>query len=552
MAHGDRKAASRAVAQVTCARPGMTIVLIMLAVVDGLDAVHSKTGSTDRTWRLLPSDDVAASHVHPLPLPSPSAKPHLHHLQHHVDPSPSPHAAPAPATRPSPAPSSHHIQHHVIPSPSPHPHAAPAVEARPPPPPPPLPHHVQHHAVSSPSPHASPAVHALPPPHPPSTPPPLPPDGLPLSKVEGPYKTQTGELFCSALDPLGPQGHGKTIQVVYPIVTDGERFPVITYTHGAAISQHNMTHKVLHTMASWGHVVFSLVSCLKSAPPYAFSSTRCAPGGIPFPPMDPCSQPCFGSYYEQQLLAVNCSQSSAASHLFPIDVDAGVHLSGHSTGAEATSFAAAYGPHSGDYRITSASLHYYRSNGGQTNGPYMSPPADASITPYGSFAVHNSGEQAPPLPRVPTIMFTGTNDTVAYPNATLGLFEVLERAAAFDLAHGLVNKFGATHLPDDDTRIGLYTVAWAKLFQTTQANLTVGINWADVIYGNASRSICGGGDGQMVNCTMVPGAEPPLALSPADHIHQHTARHVHPSPSPHPSPHAHLRAHVHPSPMPHA
>ena len=94
------------------------------------------------------------------------------------------------------------------------------------------------------------------------------------------------------------------------------------------------------------------------------------------------------------------SLRSTALETLPIDPAGGIMVAGHSTGGEATLFANAYGGPA--YGITSCALHHYGSGGGYVIGPYVPPPSQSAVPPYGPAAAMPpyTGPQKPPLPTV--------------------------------------------------------------------------------------------------------------------------------------------------------
>ena len=166
-----------------------------------------------------------------------------------------------------------------------------------------------------------------------------------------------------------------------------------------------------------------------------------------------------------------------------LDGAAGVTVAGHSAGGESSLFAASL--HAAEYNIKSAVLHHYF-------------PHDAAMAPL--------------TPTVPTLLFTGTTDCIAPPSTAVAAFEA---AAAAGVPTGLVNKVDADHhepaslYPAQpfscvktpfNPQLGLYTVAWAKLWQRTPRSL--GIDWEGMLYGAANSSLCGGGDGALAACNV--------------------------------------------------
>ena len=155
------------------------------------------------------------------------------------------------------------------------------------------------------------------------------------------------------------------------------------------------THPLLEELASWGYVVLAPRSCDKGC----LQGCRSLEG-------DP---PCFGRYYDQQLLVVDFARSPAAAAAgLPINTSL-VAVAGHSMGGQATLFSAAYNATS--HGIKAAALH------------------------------HAYTHTYPAIPTIPHLVFTGTHDTTAPPVMASSIFNA---AGAF-ATRGLVNKAGAKH-----------------------------------------------------------------------------------------------------------
>jgi hypothetical protein len=53
--------------------------------------------------------------------------------------------------------------------------------------------------------------------------------------------------------------------------------------------------------------------------------------------------------------------------------------------------------------------------------------------------------------------------------------------------------------------LAMFTVAWFKLF-VDETPVWQGHDFRGMIYGTGEDSVCGGGDGKMGNCTILPHA----------------------------------------------
>ena len=107
-------------------------------------------------------------------------------------------------------------------------------------------------------------------------------------------------------------------------------------------------------------------------------------------------------------------------------------------------------------------------------------------------------------PQVPFLAMTGSSDTTADPSMTKNYFN----APGANPHRGFVNKKGATHMEPIGPVVEAYnpllaqfTPAWFKVYLdlTPQA---YGVDFDAMLFGKDSRSICGGGDGEMAECEM--------------------------------------------------
>ena len=338
----------------------------------------------------------------------------------------------------------------------------------------------------------------------------------------GPYTVAHGTLACDGVPTPQPNTdeHGKILDVFYPSEATGELFPVVTYTHGAGKAFTSagtpIYSSMWHLFASWGFVVLASRACYSStfnngslelAP---FSALNCAAQPTTPLPKSPCVQKCFGRFYELHYDMIHCSRTALAASKFPIDAEAGVIVAGHSMGAEAALFAAAFARP--EYHISAAAIQHYCTSGGDHDLNVLSGPL------YQMYQ--------PPVPRVPTILFTGTQDAEitirtstnfesgdAHANETINIFT---RAATSGLPRGLVNKLNATHEEplegSFNPRLGYYSVAWSKLYQNFSgrprppAMLTASVDWDALIFGRGSAAVCAGGDGALTECVMDRGS----------------------------------------------
>jgi hypothetical protein len=291
----------------------------------------------------------------------------------------------------------------------------------------------------------------------------------------GPFSTTHKTFKYSELDITD---HG--IEAVYPTGqgTTGTAFPVISYAHGLGdgggdVMDHysGSTHPLLEELASWGYVVLAprscndgcLLSCktLKSDPP------------------------CFGHFYDQQLKTIDWARSPAAAEAgLPINTSL-VAVAGHSMGGQATLFSAAYNATS--HGIKAAALH------------------------------HAYTHSYPAIPNIPHLIFTGTHDTTAPPQMADSIFNAV---GAFAI-RGLVNKAGAKHDEPGggdggaayNPMLPIFTVAWFKIF-VDETPVWKGHDFHAMVYGQGSDSLCGGGDGAMGSCTILPAAPGAHARAP--------------------------------------
>ena len=269
------------------------------------------------------------------------------------------------------------------------------------------------------------------------------------AKPTGPYPV--ARVVREPLETL--DATGRHLDVLYPDVAGGRRFPFISYAHGFDDTGEVDYRELGPELASWGYVLGFANSC----------EFGCI-GSCETLRLDP---PCFGRYYEQQLHVIDWARSPAAAR-FPINTSVGVGIAGHSMGGQATVFSGA-----------------------------------RNATQYGikAAAMHHAFTHIFPAVQVPFLAFTGTADDVAPPSMAERIFDAPNASST----RGIVNKVGANHHePSSDYNPGIarYTVAWMKLFlDGTPASL--GMDWEGMLFGNGTDSLCGGGDGSMKQCELL-------------------------------------------------
>ena len=215
-------------------------------------------------------------------------------------------------------------------------------------------------------------------------------------------------------------------------------------------------------MASFGYVVAAPQAC----------DTGCHDDKTTLPG-DPEG---FAHFYKQQLLTIVWAKQTLQTELKGlIDFDIGVGIAGHSMGGQATVFSSAYAGNSSEYNIKAAVMHHAYTH-------------------------------AYPAPQVPFLAMTGKQDGIAPASMT----EHYYRARDGNAHKGLVNKQDCNHFepntlpvcdPYCNPELAQYTAAWFKIYldKTPQAD---GNDYHDMIFGKGAESLCGGGDGKMVECEL--------------------------------------------------
>jgi len=187
--------------------------------------------------------------------------------------------------------------------------------------------------------------------------------------------------------------------------------------------------------------------------------------------------PCFGRYYHQQLdvfsWARNYSSAdsrnvsgSPADVLSRVNHSMGYGVAGHSMGGQATLFSSSF-HNASEQHIKAAVMH------------------------------HAFSRSQSPAPAVPFLAFTGEKDDIARPKWTRKFFDAPLHGNA-SVPKGLVDRSDTDHLEPlfwfNDKALALFTAAWFKLY-VVGVRASDGVDWEEVIYGNSTDSLCGGGDG---------------------------------------------------------
>lgn len=282
----------------------------------------------------------------------------------------------------------------------------------------------------------------------------------------GPLPTNHSAFKVSSMDSTD-----QWIDVYYPTPPNAiaRTFPLLSYAHGdAGGGIDSIAYKpILETMASYGFILIFTRAC----------NVGCA---------DKCSSlpddpPCFGHFYDEQLKQIEWAKNSSADATAPaysilnkINHDLGYGIIGHSMGGQATLFSSSYDNATANNIKAAVMQHAY---------------------------THQF-----PSPTVPFLAFTGSWDTIAPPAMTHNFFDA---AAASGTApnRAFVNKKDATHLEPiwwpSVSDVGKFSAAWFKL-HLELVDQQDGIDYASLIYGNGTESLCGGGDGVMVECVVTP------------------------------------------------
>lgn len=244
--------------------------------------------------------------------------------------------------------------------------------------------------------------------------------------------------------------------VFYPVLPNtSSKVPLISFVHGLA-GGGNVDYMayipLLAGIASYGFVVASPRQCNLGC----LYDCKTLFG-------DP---PCFGNFYLQQLSVFEWARNLSHSVLSIVDHSLGYGVSGHSMGGQATLFSSS-GLNPANYAVKAAVMHH----------------------------AYSASEQ--PAPTVPFLAFTGELDVIAWPSVTRKFFNE-KLPGGRRVSKGLVNRRDMGHLEPllwrNDKALALYTAAWFKLY-LARVSVEDDLNWENLIYGNSTDSLCGGGDG---------------------------------------------------------
>eukprot|EP00756_Hemistasia_phaeocysticola_P019682 Hpha_TRINITY_DN15677_c7_g1::TRINITY_DN15677_c7_g1_i1::g.100037::m.100037 len=274
----------------------------------------------------------------------------------------------------------------------------------------------------------------------------------------GAYATSKKTVQVSALDKSNQK-----MYIHWPSnATAGEKFPLVSYLHGLAGGGIDMIayQRLFADIASYGFIVVAPSGCSygckdKVESPY----TDC--GGLP-----PVAPNGWSSYYGEQLKAIEygTNQSAAGDAVFSmVDWTAGVGISGHSMGGQATSITAT-AECAKKWNIRAAALHH---------------PADGK-TPVGNIGVNVS---------IPLAAFTSSGDSIwpethdIYYNSTVTPKVYRDQKGFSHLEPLLIVNQVGTYNP----WLATMTAAWFKVYLNGEES---GM-WHDMIYDKSSpTSLC--------------------------------------------------------------
>jgi dienelactone hydrolase len=285
---------------------------------------------------------------------------------------------------------------------------------------------------------------------------------------------------CSGLPPRPPFGAARQtftgpfdssdarVDVYYPTtgLAEGRVVPLVSFAHGLLGGGDVMNAAYIPMLLQWAKYGFVVVA------PRA-CSTGCKDTCVTLPGGDPA---CFGTFYEQQLLAIDWVReglsADAKALLEPlVNHSVGYGIAGHSMGGQATLFSSS-----------------------AANATKYNVKAAVAMHPY---------THAFPAPTVPFLVFTGDKDKIAPENISKKLYTTPGGCSQ----RGFVNKHGANHLEplfwNNQNALAAYGAAWMKVhLEQVPGGVQDGINYTDLVYGRGNASLCGGGDGAMVECDL--------------------------------------------------
>ena len=278
--------------------------------------------------------------------------------------------------------------------------------------------------------------------------------------VKAPYGS-AHKTFSGPFDSSDPR-----VDVFYPTGTPaGRRFTLVAWAHGlwggGDIDWVAYT-PMLKQWAAHGFVIVAPRACNNGC----HDSCVSIPGG----------PECFGTYYLQQIEALkwvngkNLTEDAAALLNPLVNHTHGYGIGGHSMGGQATLFSGSYA-NATENKIRAAIMMH----------PYT--------------------HEFPSL-MVPFLVMTGDADGTALPSVSRKIFETRAGNGA-SRDRGFVNKKGASHLEPlfwlNDEALATFSAAFMKI-HVEQVTHDEHANYTALIYGNGSGSLCGGGDGEMVEC----------------------------------------------------
>jgi len=280
------------------------------------------------------------------------------------------------------------------------------------------------------------------------------------SPILGPYETA-----CKTYEYSGMDSSDHTIDVHYPSNPKAtEKFPFISFVHGyggGGEADLPGYYQLLDMMAAFGYVIASPRACNVGCHDDAASL-----------PSDP---PGFAHFYMQQFKAIEWGKKLSSSGdpvLGLANFSKGVGISGHSMGGQATLFSSS-AENVTDYDIKAAVLMH----------PYT---------------------HTYPPPKVPFIVFTGAKDHVApaHPMAD----NIFNASGAYK-SRGIANKESADHLEPCylhfNNILPQFAVAWFKIY-LDETPTAFGFDFKEMLFGKGTDSLCGGGDGNMTQCNLIP------------------------------------------------
>lgn len=260
------------------------------------------------------------------------------------------------------------------------------------------------------------------------------------------------------------------IDVYSPIPSSSRTsFPLLSYAHGdtgGGQIDSIAYAPILEAISSYGFIIVFTRAC-------NIGCDKCS--SLPEDPL------CFGHFYYEQLKQIEWAKNSSATSSAPaysilkmINHTIGYGIVGHSMGGQATLFSSSY------------------NNATQNN-------IKAAV-------MHHAYTHQYPSPTIPFLAFTGSLDNVAPPAMTHNFFDAAASSGKTP-NRGLVNKKGVDHLEPlwwwDVPYVAKFTSAWFKI-HLEHVDKQDGDDYSSMIYGNGTDSLCGGGDGIMVDCTVTP------------------------------------------------